>query len=107
MSTEYNVRNASFNEISTVSKKLYQSGDISLAEHAILTFDYERATNDMIRIANGSSIYVSPNFSMYATEVKENGKRDWIAEYEARVNRNFKYNHTLGYHNNKKMLNIF
>lgn len=71
MSTEYNVRNASFNEISTVSKKLYQSGDISLAEHAILTFDYERATNDMIRIANGSSIYVSPNFSMYATEVKE------------------------------------
>lgn len=106
LSTEYNVRNASFDEISNISYKLYQSGEISLGEHAILSFDYDRATNDIIRRTTNSGIYVSPNFSIYATEVKENGKRDWIAEYELRVNRDFKSNNMLGYHNNKKILNI-
>ena len=106
LGSEYDVREATFDEICKISNKLYEAGEITLREHAILTFDYDRATKDIIGIARNLGREVSPSYSMYATESNGNGERDWIAEYEARIKQDFKQNNMIGYHNNKKILDI-
>ncbi|HHY74688.1 MAG TPA: hypothetical protein GX497_15965 [Bacillus bacterium] len=102
LSNKYDVRKATFEEIKEISHSLYEAGEISLKEVAILTFDYERATND-IKNQVGS---VSPNFSLYETEANKNGQRDWIAEYEARAAKFFQSGDLVGYQNSTKILNI-
>src|SRR5690554_5373818 len=82
LSNKYDVRNATFEEITEVSKALYDAGEISLKEVAILSFDYEKATRDLIHDATQQGIQISPNFSMYETKANEYGQRDWIKEFE-------------------------
>lgn len=101
--SKYNVRKATFEEIKEISLRLYEAGEISLLEHAILTFDHEKVAND---IKHRARVYVSPNFSLYETSSNQNGERDWIAEFEARVEKDFKYGNLLGHQNNMKVLNI-
>ncbi|MEC2077742.1 hypothetical protein [Metabacillus fastidiosus] len=103
ISSKYNVRKATFEDIQEISQKLYEAGEISLAEHAILIFDCERVAND---IKHRAHVPVSPNFSMYETVSNQNGERDWIAEFEARVKKDFKYGNLLGHQHNMKVLNI-
>ncbi|WP_153732475.1 hypothetical protein [Sporosarcina obsidiansis] len=62
LSNKYNVRNATFGEMTEIAKELYQSGEISFGELAVLTFDRDRATNYLMHAAGRS---VSPDFSMY------------------------------------------
>ncbi|MED4455054.1 hypothetical protein [Metabacillus fastidiosus] len=103
ISSKYNVQKATFEDIKEISLRLYEAGEISLLEHAILTFDHEKVAND---IKHRARVPVSPNFSMYETSSNQYGERDWIAEFEARVKKDFKYGNLLGYQNNMKVLNI-
>ncbi|OMP67239.1 hypothetical protein [Domibacillus epiphyticus] len=103
LATKYDVRNATFEEITDVANSLYKAGEISLREVAVLTFDYERAAQSIRKNANGS---VSSNFSMYETAANENGKRDWIAEFELRAAKDFKYGNLVGHSNKMKILSV-
>lgn len=102
LSGKYDVRNATFEEVVEISNVLYGAGEISLAEHALITFDYERATNYLKRNAPG----VPANFNMYETSADSNGRRDWIAEFGARASSHFKYGNLVGYQTNSKVLAI-
>ncbi|MFB4165794.1 hypothetical protein ACE1TI_18845 [Alteribacillus sp. JSM 102045] len=101
LSSKYDVRKATFEEIKEIAKTLYDAGEISLKEHLGLTFDYEKATN---YLKQNAPIPISPNFDMYETVSNRNGKRDWITEFEARANKDLKYGNLIG-HQNK--MNIF
>lgn len=103
LASKYNVRSATFEELTQISEALYNAGMISLGEHGILTFDYERATNAIKRHAPTP---VLSNFSMYETKANNNHARDWITEYEARIAKDFKYGNLIGYQTNTKILNI-
>ena len=70
---DYDVHNASFDEFCEIADKLYDKGEISGIEHASITLD----------IRPLQKIY--PNCRYYLTKADQNGKRDWIAELEARV----------------------
>ncbi|MGG3799584.1 hypothetical protein [Metabacillus fastidiosus] len=103
ISSKYNVRKATFEEVKEISLRLYEAGEISFLEHATLTFDHAKVAND---IKHRARVPVSPNFSMYETSSNQNGERDWIAEFEARVKKDFKYGNVLGYQSNMKVFNI-
>lgn len=100
LSSKYDVRNATFEEIVEISNALHAAGEISLQEHGVLTFDFGRATEYLKRNAPG---YVSPQFDMYETSVNSNGQRDWITEFEARASSHFKYGNLVGYQTNSKI----
>ncbi|WP_237738246.1 hypothetical protein [Caldicellulosiruptor sp. F32] len=61
--------------------------------HGILTFD-----------PSESPQRIKPN--IFLTQPDRDGRMDWIAEYEARVNRDLKIGNTTGYLNNMCILNI-
>ncbi|MBE1556129.1 hypothetical protein [Sporosarcina limicola] len=103
LSSKYDVRNATFGEIIEMSEALYGAGEISLKEHAALTFDYDKATSSLKRHAPG---YISADFDMYETFANSKGERDWIAEFEARASKDFKYGNLIGYQSKMKVLDI-
>ncbi|MDD4048951.1 MAG: hypothetical protein PHI90_09085 [Clostridia bacterium] len=70
---DYDVRNASFDEFCEITDKLYDKGEISGIEHALVTLDIRPLQKTY------------PNCRYYLTKADQNGKRDWIAELEARV----------------------
>ncbi|MGG0645037.1 hypothetical protein ABE021_14025 [Sporosarcina gallistercoris] len=103
ISDKYDVRNATFGEIIEISIALYEAGEISLKEHAVLTFDFEKATNNLKRIAPG---HISPDFNMHATSANSSGQRDWISEFGARAAKDFKFSNLIGYQSNTKVFDI-
>lgn len=103
LSGKYDVRNATFGEIIEMSKALYNAGEISLAEHATLIFDYDRATDHLKRHAPG---YISADFNLHETQANRNGQRDWIEEFSARASKNFKFGNLIGYQSNMEVIKI-
>lgn len=102
-SNKYDVRNATFGDIVEISNALYDAGEISLKEHAALTFDYDRATNNLKRHAQG---YIPVDFDMHETSANSNGQRDWISEFGARAMKDFNFGNLVGYQSNTKVLEI-
>ena len=90
---EYDIRNSSFDELCDMSKRLYEAGQISLFDHATLTFDSSKSPQP-----------IKPN--LFLTEANANGKRDWIAEYEKRAARDLNMGNMMGYRVNKNILAI-
>ncbi len=90
---EYDVRNSSFDELCDMSMRLYLAGQITLFEHAVLIFDPSKFSQPA-------------GFNFCLTEANTEGKRDWIAEYEARAARDFKLGNMLGYKVKKNILGI-
>ncbi|MEK5231736.1 hypothetical protein MHB42_08140 [Lysinibacillus sp. FSL K6-0232] len=103
LSQTYNIRNATFNEVKEVAARLYKAGEITLKEVVTLTFDYERATN---YIKQHAPIHVSANFNMYETDADELGRRDWIAEFGARAQKDLQFGNLVGYSAKTKILTI-
>ncbi|MFT9817472.1 hypothetical protein [Lysinibacillus sp. NPDC056185] len=103
LSGRYDVRNATFEEIIEMSEAIYGVGKISLKEHAALTFDYDKATNNLKWRASG---YIAADFDMYETFVNSDGQRDWIAEFDTRASKDFKYGNLIGYQSKMKVLDI-
>ncbi|MFF5994936.1 hypothetical protein AAGS61_09285 [Lysinibacillus sp. KU-BSD001] len=102
LSTQYNVRNATFEEIVDIAHALYEADEMTGKEVTILTFDYERATNYMKQHAPTP---VSADFSMYETVANANGKRDWIEELQARAAKALQYGDLIGYQARQKIAN--
>lgn len=102
LSKQYDITNATFNELSTISTTLYEAGAISLKEHAGLTFDFERATESLKQEIPG----ISSNFTMYATEANESGKRNWIEEFQKRENRSYNHGSIIGHESNLNLASI-
>lgn len=103
ISNKYDVRKATFEEVTEISRKLYEAGEITGLEHAIITFDFERATNSLKQYAPG---YVPNSFTMYQTAANSNGERDWIAEFEARASKDFQYGQLAAYQTKSKILSV-
>lgn len=103
LSGKYDIRNATFGEVTEIADALYKAGEISLGELAALTFDYDRATNYMKQAAG---MPASAEFSMYKSTANGSNQRDWIAEIEARASDHFKYGNLVGYQLNSKLLAI-
>lgn len=102
LSSQYDVKSATFEELIDISTALYDAGEITLAEHALLTFDNGRAANDLKRFAQG----VPSDFSLYETTADSYGRRDWLAEFEARASKNFLHGNIIGYQGNQNALSI-
>lgn len=102
LSNKYDVKNATFDDIVDIANSLYEAGEISLKEVALMTFDYERATNDLKQRFGGAS----SDFSMFVTEANENGKRNWIEEFKERANKQFGFGNLIGHSNNLNIYNI-
>lgn len=102
LSNEYNVNYGTFADVIRIANSLYEAGEISLREVATMTFDFGKASHDLKQVASG----ISSNFSMYETNAKEDGKRNWIEEFDARANKNFKLGNLLGYNSNMKISSI-
>lgn len=103
ISNKYDVRNATFEEIVEMSNELYEAGEISLKDHAVLTFDFGRATNHLKQNAPG---YIPNSFDMYETSANSNGQRDWIAEFGVRASKNLKFGNLIGHQSNLKVIDI-
>ncbi len=93
LGNKFDIRNASFEELCDISMTLYKAGQISLLEHGILTFDPSKSPQP-----------VKPNLCL--TPANEDGRRNWIAEYEERINQDLKIGNIVGLNNNKKILEI-
>lgn len=93
LTQKHNIRNASFDELCDISMNLYNSGKITLKEHAIITFN-----------PNNSSQLI--DFNYFLSKPSKDGKYDWINEFELRAERNQKLGNTLGYTNNKNIVSI-
>lgn len=96
LARQCDVRNATFAELKAMSSQLYQAGQIDLLHLAVLTFDPSR-----IYRQTGNS----PSHQ-FLTPGSPAGRRDWIAEYQARANREFKAGNTLGYQRLQECLAI-
>lgn len=103
LTDQYDVRNATFEEIAEISKILYKAGEISFQEHAVLSFDYGRATDYMKRYAPGK---ISADFDMYITPANSLGQRDWLAELSARAAQAFQFGELVGYQHNTSILTV-
>lgn len=101
LARKYNVRNMTFKDIVAIANSLYEANEISLKEVATMTFDYEKAT-EYIRQA----VSVSPNYNLFETNANMDGSRDWIKEFEARANKNFRLGNLLGFDSNMKIVSI-
>lgn len=96
----YNVRNATFPELCAISLELYSTGNISLIDHAMMTFNFEKAALDLRQ----TQPQALSDFNL--TPVDDYGKRDWIKEFELRANRDFKQNNMKSYIQNQKLAQI-
>ena len=103
LSGKYDIRNATLEELEDIAHSLYLAGEMSFTEASILTFDYERATQNIKKIMNG---LVPISFNLYETAANEMGQRDWIAEFEAQATKDLRYGNLIGHSNKMKILNI-
>lgn len=88
LSQEYDIHNATFDELCTISRKLYDNKQISLGEYGLLTFDYDKL------------------YSKLTHQAAQYSKKDWIAEFEKRAEQELKVGNMLGYNNRENIVNI-
>jgi hypothetical protein len=92
LKNKYDVKNASNDEISAISTILFNSGQISLRDHATLTFDPSKSPQQI-------------NGTIYLTQMNGN-KRNWINEYQARAEQSLKFGDSQSYIQNKHIIEI-
>ncbi len=88
---EYDVHDINTEQRAALSQKLYDAGQISLADHAILSFDGERNL---------------PSGSTFLTEPTSNGGYDIISEFKARIELDKQMNNEQNAQNNQRILDI-
>lgn len=101
---KYDVRNATFEEISEATYKLYEAGEVSFQDLTVLTFDWNRAAKYLRQNVKNATVPIRSDLNL--TSANAEGKRDWIAEYKARVKRDLDIGNLLGYANNQSALKI-
>ncbi|TCL70072.1 hypothetical protein EDC14_101061 [Hydrogenispora ethanolica] len=93
LSRDHDIRNATFAELCDISSQLYQAGQITLLDHSIMTFNPSQSPQA-----------VRPN--LFLTPAGPDGKRDWIAEYQARIRQDLKLNQTQTAADHRRILEI-
>lgn len=93
LAEKYDVRNASFDEIKEISRQLYNEGQITGFECAMLTFDPSESPQAL-------------NSNIFLTQVDADDRRDWIAEYETRLSRDMGVGDQQSYKINQRTLEI-
>ena len=88
MASKYDIRDITTEETSNLSQELYNAGEISLLDHAILSF-------------NPSHI---PYGSGFLTQADSTGHRDLISEYETRIDMDKKMGNSQSLVNNERVL---
>lgn len=92
LSIKYDITSATFNELNEISSTLYELGEISLKEHALLTFDLNRA----IEFLKPKTSDISSNFPMYPTNANETAEINWINEFQVRADQAFISGNIIG-----------
>jgi len=100
LSQEYDITNATYDELQNISKKLYDAKQISLLEHGILTFNPTKSPQ-WDTITKGFS-----NPKWFLTDANSSGKRNWIEEYGARIKRDKKIGNFVGLKHKQKVLKV-
>lgn len=103
---KYDIQNTTFESMKDIANSLYQAGEISGKDVALITFDRGRAARDIARVAKQQSISVAPDFSLYETKANADGQRDWIAEFVARAKKALKYGDLISYNNDQHVLSV-
>lgn len=103
IANKYDVRNMTFEEVKEMANELYEAGALTFLDVSILTFDYGRATQYIKQAVNGQT---SPNFTMYETNEDAFGRRDWIAEFEARATKDRQYGNLIGNAQKNKIVRV-
>jgi hypothetical protein len=99
LSKKYNITNASFNEISTISRKLYDAKQISLGDHGSFTLIPQIKARLKARFNQNKNPFLTSNKQNWKEE-----KINWKEEFEAQIERDRKNGNILGYNHNKKLL---
>ncbi len=89
MASKYDVRRITTEETANLSQELYNAGEISLLDHAVLSFDPDR------NIPYGTG---------FLTQADSTGHRDLILEYEARIDLDKKMGNSQSFSNNERIL---
>lgn len=101
ISRNYDVRNATFEEICEIARKLNDAGLISDMELGLIVLDCNRLLEQIRPYVKG---YLVSDLNL--TPANSEGRRDWIAEFEARKDLDFRINNLLGYKSNKNIYTI-
>ncbi|MBW2605428.1 MAG: hypothetical protein JRE28_14140 [Deltaproteobacteria bacterium] len=88
MASTYDVRSMTIEETAHLSQELYDAGEISLSDHAILSFD-----PSLIPYGTG-----------FLTPADSAGHRNLISEYEARIDMNKKMGDSKSRVHNERVL---
>ena len=100
LGSKHDVRHATFDELCKIAHKLYSAGQISFGNMAIMTFDWKRAADDLRK----DHPDVVADLNLVPADSK--GRRDWIAEFDARAKRAFSQGNDGGYIRNQKLADI-
>ncbi|MBM7542796.1 hypothetical protein [Amphibacillus cookii] len=102
LAQKYDVTHATFDDLTEMSTLLYKSGEISLKEHAILTFDFDRGVESI----QMKTVGVPINFKMHTTRADSAGNRNWIEEFQGRSDRAFNHGNLIGHHAYQGVISI-
>ncbi|MFY9377649.1 MAG: hypothetical protein WAP58_05580 [Peptococcia bacterium] len=82
ISEKYDIRKASYAELCDMTKALYDYGIITSGERALILFNPKLYPPEFIRLNY-------PNYRYFLLETDDNGRRDWLQEFEARIEKNY------------------
>lgn len=94
LAKSYTIRNATFREIQEISARLYDAGQISLLDHGTLIFEPMAAPPGALK------------FNIHLTPFNGDDRKDWIAEYEQRAQRDLKTGNSIAYAHKQKIIEI-
>jgi len=89
IASKYDVRSITTEETANLSQELYNAGELSLLDHAILSFDPDH------NIPYGTG---------FLTQADSTGHRDLISEYETRIDIDKKMGNSQSLVNNERVL---
>ncbi len=90
LARQYDITHASFAEVKTVARKLYDAKQISFSDFAALTFNPQEGPQ-WKSMTKGIK-----NPRWWLTEADSSGKRNWVAEWEARAEQQRKLGNPSG-----------
>ena len=87
LASKYDIRSITIEETANLSQELYNAGEISLLDHAILSFDPSHI----------------PYGTGFLTQADNTGHRDLISEYETRIDMDKKMCNSQSLINNERV----
>ena len=86
---KYDIRNCTFDEFTSTIKALTTEGKLTSHDILLGTADFEKSFKQL-----------NPNFKYYITPADSEGRRNWVDEFGALAERDFRRGNMLGYKRN-------